>query len=323
MSDYTQITDFSAKDALSSGDPEKIISGADFDAELSAISVAVATKYDSTNIASQAEAEAESSSTTLMTPQRVAQWADDNAGIVGELRDLSDPGADRIFFWDDGESADSNVGFLAVGDGLEISTTTLQLPSSLAGAGLTLTSGVLAVVGGDGITANANDIALTDVAATTGNPVDVSSGSISLDLTALATVVPEGGLVAGARFLVNDAGTEKAILIEEAGMRVQANVSTQTVTSGDMNTIMELNGTNTLTFDTNANEALPLGVPIIICNDHASQFVTVDMVAGVQLHSVYHPGGTDGASDRIMPGGMAIIFQTVTDQWFLSGDLND
>lgn len=44
MSDYTQITNFTAKDALSSGDPEKIISGSDVDAEFDAISIAVQTK---------------------------------------------------------------------------------------------------------------------------------------------------------------------------------------------------------------------------------------------------------------------------------------
>lgn len=47
MSDYSQITDFSAKDALTTGDPEKIILGSDVDVELGAISTAIATKYDS------------------------------------------------------------------------------------------------------------------------------------------------------------------------------------------------------------------------------------------------------------------------------------
>ena len=46
MSDYTQITDFSAKDALASGNPLKLIRGSDVDAELDAISVAIATKFD-------------------------------------------------------------------------------------------------------------------------------------------------------------------------------------------------------------------------------------------------------------------------------------
>lgn len=46
MSDYTQITDFSAKDALASGDPEKVATGADIDAELAAIATAIASKVD-------------------------------------------------------------------------------------------------------------------------------------------------------------------------------------------------------------------------------------------------------------------------------------
>jgi hypothetical protein len=73
MSDYTQITDFSAKDALTTGDPEKIILGSDMDAELDAVSTAVATKYDSSDLASQGEAEAGSSNTKLITPLRAAQ----------------------------------------------------------------------------------------------------------------------------------------------------------------------------------------------------------------------------------------------------------
>ncbi len=46
MSDYSQITDFSDKDALTTGDPEKVISGADVDGELAAISTAIASKID-------------------------------------------------------------------------------------------------------------------------------------------------------------------------------------------------------------------------------------------------------------------------------------
>lgn len=44
MSDYTQVTNFTAKDALASGTAAKIIKGSDFDAEFSAISTAIATK---------------------------------------------------------------------------------------------------------------------------------------------------------------------------------------------------------------------------------------------------------------------------------------
>ncbi len=47
MSDYTQITNFTAKDALASGDPLKIIKGSDVDAEFAAIAKAIETKANS------------------------------------------------------------------------------------------------------------------------------------------------------------------------------------------------------------------------------------------------------------------------------------
>lgn len=49
MSNYSQLTDFSAKDDLVSGDPEKLAKGADIDAEFDAISVAIASKEDTSN----------------------------------------------------------------------------------------------------------------------------------------------------------------------------------------------------------------------------------------------------------------------------------
>jgi len=46
MSNYTPTTDFGAKDSLLTGDPDKLIVGAEFDTEFDAINVAVATKFD-------------------------------------------------------------------------------------------------------------------------------------------------------------------------------------------------------------------------------------------------------------------------------------
>ena len=46
MSDDTKTTNFTAKDALSTGNPAKIIKGVDFDTEFTAISVAIATKQN-------------------------------------------------------------------------------------------------------------------------------------------------------------------------------------------------------------------------------------------------------------------------------------
>ena len=46
MSDYSVTTDFSVKDGLTSGDPNKLVKGSDVDVEFDAIAVAVATKAD-------------------------------------------------------------------------------------------------------------------------------------------------------------------------------------------------------------------------------------------------------------------------------------
>lgn len=52
MTDYTKLTDFASKDTMLSGNPSKIVKGTEIDAEFDAIAVAVATKADSTDLAS-------------------------------------------------------------------------------------------------------------------------------------------------------------------------------------------------------------------------------------------------------------------------------
>ena len=46
MSDYTQVTDYSVKDALLTGNPSKKITGTELDAEFAAIAAAIASKQN-------------------------------------------------------------------------------------------------------------------------------------------------------------------------------------------------------------------------------------------------------------------------------------
>ncbi len=120
MTDYTQNTDFSVKDALPADDPEKLILGADLDDEFDEIQTAIASKYDSSDIASQAQAEAGTSNEVLMTPLRVSDLLSDSggggAGMLINIIALADPGDDRILFWDDSINA---AAFLDIGTHLE------------------------------------------------------------------------------------------------------------------------------------------------------------------------------------------------------------
>jgi hypothetical protein len=147
MSDYTQITDFSAKDNLSSGDPEKLILGSDVDGEFSAIATAISSKYDSADLASQAQAEAETDNTVLLTPLRLAQWSDANGGMVGDIHALADPNADMLLGWDD--SAGATIGFTFSGSGIAFGDAVVALEAGLeAIAGLAKTDGNIIVGNG-------------------------------------------------------------------------------------------------------------------------------------------------------------------------------
>lgn len=168
MADYSQVNDYSAKDALATGDPLKLIRGSDIDAELSAISTAVATKFDSTDIATAGEAQAGTSNTVVITPARLTAWGQNDAGVIEDLQALSDPNADRVLFWDD--SAGTTT-WLTLSTGLTLSGTTLTVNEGdfartlTAGAGLTGGGDLSAdrtfdIGAGTGITVNADDIAV-------------------------------------------------------------------------------------------------------------------------------------------------------------------
>lgn len=273
MSDYTQITDFSAKDALPTGNSEKIILGADVDAEFAAIATAISSKYDSDDIASEAQAEALALNTVLLTPLRLDNVMKDNAGIVSDLQALSSPGADRLLMWDNSDSA---AEFATLGSGISISTNSVEIDhdtannfvanehinhtsvditagNGLTGGGDISSSRTLNVGAGNGITVNANDVALADAAASTANPIDVSSGSIEIDLTALTTITGSSLLDAD-RTLIDDNGTPKAMRVDEVGLRVTTDSSTsRTLDKGDNLSIIRFTNAGAVTVTINDN----------------------------------------------------------------------
>jgi len=74
MADYTQITDFSAKDALATGNPSKIVLGAELDAEFAAIETSLSTKIDDTTVSSP------SVITTLADADQLRIWYNSGSG---------------------------------------------------------------------------------------------------------------------------------------------------------------------------------------------------------------------------------------------------
>lgn len=157
MADYTQNTTFATKDALNTGDAEKIILGADFDAEFVEIAARSADKEDISNkaqpngyagldastlltaaqipvatatakggaeTATTAEARALSLDTKIITPSGLNDVLSSNDAVLSDLVALSSQSADSVYGWD--TSASAAIGF-APAEGVQIVTTSLKL----------------------------------------------------------------------------------------------------------------------------------------------------------------------------------------------------
>lgn len=97
MSDYTPTTDFSAKDALPTGDPGKIIKGSDFDTEFAAIQTAVASKANATDVVIGTDVQAYDAQLTTLAGI-TAQQATDLAAVstfMGTVLNDADASAAR------------------------------------------------------------------------------------------------------------------------------------------------------------------------------------------------------------------------------------
>jgi hypothetical protein len=356
MADYTQITDFSAKDALPTGNSEKVILGADVDGELSAIATAIASKYDSNDVATQGQAQAEASDAVLITPLKLGNWADYNAGIVGDLQALSDPGADRLLGWDD--SASAAIGF-SLGTGLAFSGTSIVMSflglesltdpnddriafwddsaGALAwldiGNGLTLSGTTLSLAAGtagSGLDFSSGVLSLTDVSAGAAQPVGISSGTFAFDLSSITEIDVSGLNYAADSILVSDGGTLKLLPFDEAGLKV-VNVSdtAQTFALTDANTDQILTGISAdrdWTVPTNASVAFDVGTIIFVSDrdGDATYDLTITGASGVTLtsreRSATEAGGGE-STHTVTAGGTAGLRKVATDEWMVVGDI--
>lgn len=186
MTNYTQNTTFTTKDALTTGDANKLVTGAGLDGEFSEIQTTIATKYDISNLATQVQAEAGSNNDAWMSPLRVAQYLGgaggaSGAGMVGDIVALADPNADRILFWDD--SANDLAGaaaFLTASTGLTITGT--NITTNDAQIVLTALSGYVA----DQHVAHAG-VSITAGTGLTGGGTIAATRTLSLDIFGLTT----------------------------------------------------------------------------------------------------------------------------------------
>lgn len=361
MSDYTQSIDFSAKDALASGNANKVAKGADIDTELALISTAIATKYDSNDLATQGQAEALTSNAVLLTPHTLNDVLVDNGGLLSDIQALSDPGADRILFWDDSDGA---VEFLSIGDGLDLTGNTLSLPSSVAGTGLGYSSGVLS--------ADLNEVA-TETSITSSDLIimidatDNGTGKISfpnfegaldhdaltnfdsdehvahsgVDITA-GTALTGGGSIDSSRTLnvdisgltnmsVDELAAGDSVMVNDGGTMKQMDIEDMGVR------VVELSVVQTFALADGNSLQLLAGTTDRIWTIPANSSVAFPVGACIYVGSrdtatlsISPAGGVtltsvnaSGNSDQdVTAGGMAALVKVATNEWLISGDIS-
>lgn len=210
MADYAQSIDFSAKDALPTGDAGKAAKGADIDTELALISTAIASKVDESRegqasgiatlgadslvpdaqlptasltvngiveLATTAETITGTDATRAVTPDGIQAVLDQNAGALADFAAFTDPAADVLFGWDDSASAvigfTLGAGILHAGTALSIdhdAATNFVADEHVAHSGVSITAG-------NGLTGGGTIAATRDIAL--GTPGDTTASSTS------------------------------------------------------------------------------------------------------------------------------------------------
>lgn len=341
MSDYTQSEDFSVKDSLATGNPEKVIKGADIDSELALIATAIATKYDTDNLASQAQAQAGTDNTALMTPLRTEQWsatwAAENAGIVGDLHALSDPGADRLLMWDD--SAGETVLTAAIADSFLSANVPLIDAENVFTAGVNKFSAsvVNLQLQDTGSSADEGIWALRASPATLqiGRTVsDAGAGAenaitISRSTTEITEVAFEGDSVTsnGSEILTEaDEGSGNGIDadtvdgIEAAALRdatINGQNGNYTLVLGDSGkTIFKGSGGagETITIPANGSVAFPTGTMVTFVNTGGG-----DLSIAITSDTMFLAGTSSTGTRTLSSPGVATALKITSTAWVISG----
>lgn len=327
MANYTQNVFFGPKDALSTGDPNKKIKGTEIDAEFAEISTAVATKEDSSNkgvpsgyaslgsdglvpnaqlpdasetvqgvveLATTAEATVGTDTARAVTPAGLEAWSAQNAGLVQDLTNLSDPNVDCLLFWDDSLGGAT---YLTLGTNISISGNVLNVPNMATTDAAALTSGVLANARVQQSNVTQHQAALT-IAET-----QISDGSVYPRIAAAETI--SGGW---------NFSNGVSMYGLEVGFRVLPKVATAgaTISTSDKGKCYSTTGGITIPAGTFTS-----GDAVMIYNNSASA-ITITQGASLTLRWA---GSASTGNRTLAARGFAFVWFNETNEAIVSGDL--
>ena len=367
MIDYTQATDFAAKDLLATLNVNKVVKGLEIDDEYNALEIAVNSKFDVLDrdvanglcpldagslvpvgnlpvatevaigvleIATAAETDAGTSDVATVTPLKLQQILDSNAGILEDIKNLASPAAHRLWYWD---NTDGAMQFMIAGDGLTIDQTTDTLDVDMLGLedlvdpaadrlyGFDNTSnlaGFLTVTGGLELDNASGQVRILDKAASTTEAIDITTGDVTLDFSAL-TAIDVAGTAPTDSLVLNDAGVLKQIDVQDMGIRVVNSSIAQTFGLEDNQTLQVLTGAAPITWDIPTNgTAFPIGAVIYVASRDTATLTISPNTSAVTLTSVLGSDVGPVAGDvDVQPGGTAALIKVQVNGWLATGDL--
>lgn len=328
MSDYTQNVFFGPKDALSTGDPDKIARGTEIDAELDEISTAIASKEDTANkgqalgyagldagglvaaadlpdatesaegiveLATTAEVVTGTDTARAVTPAGVEAWAAQNGGMVQDIANLADPGADTILGWD--ESANAAIGY-TMGAGILHAATEISVDHDAATnfvANEHIDHSGVSITAGDGLTGGGTIAATRDIAVGAGTGITVNANDVAVDRASTTSTtavgyldIPQNAQTGNYTLVIGDRG--KHIYKASGG-------------SGE-----------TITIPANASVAFPIGTVVVVINQGGGTLtiaITSDTLTQAET-------GDTGA--RVLADdGIATLIKVTSTAWMISG----
>ena len=289
---------------------------------------ATATALGAVELATSAEAITGTDASRVITADVLQAVLDNAAGILGDLKALADPNADRILFWDDGAGA---AAFLTASTGLTITGTNLTtddsaiVHDSLSGfvanehidhTAVTLTAGAGLTGGGD-ISTNRS------FAVGAGTGIAVNADDVALDPSGLTEIGIEAFSQSADGFLVSDGGTPKVMPYDASGVKVvNATDAAQTFAQTDAQTIQVLDGVTDRqwTIPPASTYDFDIGT-IILCQSINTGRIQITAGTGVVLSSIFNTASTTATSVYVQAGGRAALIKVANDEWTVSGNI--
>jgi hypothetical protein len=319
MSDYSQLTFFAPKDALSSGNPAKLIKGAEVDPELAAISTAVSSKFDSTDIATNVETAAMITDTKLLTPAKLLYALTNGTftSATGFVVNLVEDG-----------SPNSAADFLLTFDASAGTLKKALIGNVVAAVGFVPTT--RSVIAGAGLTGGGDFTADRTISVGAGGGIVVNADDVGLDLTntrnldhAILGVTAGSGLTGG-----GDATALRAIAVDRSGtdgtqtgyldVPQNAQSGSYTLTLADRGKhIYHASGagaSDLYQIPANSAVAFPLGSTMTFINSD-SNAVSI----GITTDTMTLAGTTTTGTRTLAQNGMATVIKVTSTSWIISG----